>query len=378
MTDADDIARRAREISARAERIAEDSSDADALREELDRLDAELAKLDDEQRRLDEDLRERGDTTTADASDADAEGERSARPAWSDMLHDLLSDVTERLSSLGSSGWSWRATETVERSVAVDTVLPVVIENRAGAILVETGHAKTVTVSAQLFAPSAPLLEDMTVIAEQRADEVFVKCDWPESGHGRHARLTVTVPSGASVNAATTGGAITIEQTHADATASTSGGAIKIAGTNGEVDARTAGGAVRVADHAGSVQVITSGGAIQLTGVLSGEVKAKTAGGSIRIDGVERASVDASTSGGSIRVRGRLTGESSVRTAGGSVTVSIPSDSRVRVDGKGMSSTCDFPDLEVRRGRIKGTLGDGSEGTIVIRTTAGSVTLAKT
>ena len=45
MTDADDIARRAREISARAEQIAEDSSDADALREELD----ESPRQDDEE-----------------------------------------------------------------------------------------------------------------------------------------------------------------------------------------------------------------------------------------------------------------------------------------------------------------------------------------
>src|SRR5258706_12838602 len=42
MSNADDIARRASEIIARAQRIAEDAGDADALREELDRLDAEL------------------------------------------------------------------------------------------------------------------------------------------------------------------------------------------------------------------------------------------------------------------------------------------------------------------------------------------------
>lgn len=373
MTEADDIARRAREISARAERIAEDSSDAEALREELDRLDAELAKLDEEQRHLDDELRERGDTSTAAAAD-----EHTTRPAWSDMLHDLLSDVTERLSGLGSSGWSWRSTETVERSVAVDGALPVVIENRAGAIDVEVGAANMVSVSAELFAPTPALLEEMTVTAEQRATEVLVRCDWPDSGHGRRARLVVTVPWGATVKATTTGGSITIDHTHAPATASTSGGSIKVSGTSGEVDARTAGGSIRVDDHTGSVHASTSGGAVHLEGVLSGEVKAKTAGGSIQIQGADRASIDASTSGGSIRVRGRLSGQSRLRTAGGSVTVSIPSDSRVHVDGKGMSSSCDFPDLEVRRGRIKGTLGDGSEGTIVFRTTAGSVTLSKT
>jgi hypothetical protein len=40
MTEADDIARRAHEIKARAERIADDATDSAALRDELDRLDA--------------------------------------------------------------------------------------------------------------------------------------------------------------------------------------------------------------------------------------------------------------------------------------------------------------------------------------------------
>ena len=67
-----------------------------------------------------------------------------------------------------------------------------------------------------------------------------------------------------------------------------------------------------------------------------------------------------------------------MRTSGGSVTVSIPSDSQVHVDAKGTTSSCDFPDLDAQRGRIRGTLGDGSDGTIELRTSGGSVTLAKT
>ncbi len=212
------------------------------------------------------------------------------------MLHDLLSDVTERLSGLGSSGWSWRSTETVERSVAVDGALPVVIENRAGAIEVEVGAGDSVSVAADLFAPSMALLEEMTVTAERRAADVLVRCDWPDNGHGRRARLVVTVPSGASVKATTTGGSVTVDHTNAPATASTTGGSIKIAGTSGEVDARTAGGSIRVADHTGSVHASTSGGAVHLAGVLSGDVRAKTAGGSIQIQGADHASIDASTS----------------------------------------------------------------------------------
>src|SRR4051812_32936846 len=46
---ADDITRRAQEIKARAERITEDVTDSEALRDELDRLDEALRQLDDEQ-----------------------------------------------------------------------------------------------------------------------------------------------------------------------------------------------------------------------------------------------------------------------------------------------------------------------------------------
>jgi DUF4097 and DUF4098 domain-containing protein YvlB len=112
--------------------------------------------------------------------------------------------------------------------------------------------------------------------------------------------------------------------------------------------------------------------------VLAGNVEATTAGGSIQIDGADRATVIASTSGGSIRIRGRLAGHSRVRTAGGSVSVAIPSDNQLHVDAKGTSCSCDFAELEAKRGRIHGTLGDGSDGTIELRTSGGSVGLSKT
>jgi hypothetical protein len=148
MTDADDIARRAHDIKARVERIAEDATDSAALRDELDRLDAERAQLDEEQRRLDEVLRDRGD------AGAGASEPGSDRPAWPETVFDLVSDVTERVTALRTSGWPWRSTDTIERSVSTDTVMPVVIENRAESIDVRTGEVNVVTVAAELFAPS--------------------------------------------------------------------------------------------------------------------------------------------------------------------------------------------------------------------------------
>ena len=87
--------------------------------------------------------------------------------------------------------------------------------------------------------------------------------------------------------------------------------------------------------------------------------------------------MNASTSGGSIRVKGRLSGFSRVRTAGGSVTVSIPSDNQLTIDAKGTSVSSDFNELDVSRGRIEGTLGDGNDGCIELRTAGGSISLLK-
>ena len=376
MTDADDVAARAREIGERAAQIAGDADDSQALREELDRLDTELAQLDEERKRLDEELRDRSDAAPGGSDEEHEHG--NDRPAWTETLVDLVSDVTERITALGAGGWPWRSSDTVERTVATDGTLPLVIENRAGSINVRPGDAGEVKVSAELFAPSSHLLDEMTLTAEREGDEIVVRTQWPETRRGRRARLTVLVPSGTSVRASTLGGSVTVKDTHGNATATTKGGSVTISGTSGEADARTMGGSVRIADHIGSAHAATSGGSVHVGGHLTSKVEATTAGGSIHVEGVDRATVDASTSGGSIRVRGRLTGHSHIRTAGGSVTVSIPSDSQVHVDAKGSNANSDFAQLDVSRGRLTGTLGDGSDGTIEMRTSGGSVTLSKT
>ena len=147
MTDADDIARRARDISARAERLADGAGDTAALREELDRLDAELAHLDEEQRRLDDELLERGEAS------AEGSGHRSSSPPWTDSVTDFVSDLADRVSSFASD-WSWTSSEHVDRSVSVTGTPTVVIENRGGPVNVVGGGTDAVEVAAELVAPT--------------------------------------------------------------------------------------------------------------------------------------------------------------------------------------------------------------------------------
>ena len=91
------------------------------------------------------------------------------------------------------------------------------------------------------------------------------------------------------------------------------------------------------------------------------------------VDGTVRAS----TNGGSVHVSGRLRGECTLRTTGGSVSVTVPADSQLRVDGRGTGASSDFPEVSAQRGRLEGVLGDGSDGSVSLRTAGGSVTLRR-
>ena len=364
MTDPEDIARRAGEIKARAEQIAADATDSQSVRDEIDRLDEELRQLDEERRRLDDDLADRSMS--------------SERAPWADSVADVLSAATERVAALGERGWPWRVHSTVERSVNTDGVVPVAIENKRGSIKVRAGDTNVVTVSAELSALAPHLLDEIEVTAERDGDEVVIRATWPGQRRRRRARLIVTVPPGTAVRADTSGGSISVAETRGSAAVTTKGGSITISGTSGDAKGRTAGGSVTVRDHVGPVHVGTSGGSIAIAGHITDAVEATTSGGSISIADVDRATVTATTSGGSISVRGRLTGDSRVRTAGGSVTVSIPADSQLHVHGKANATSSDFAELSAYRGGLEGTLGDGSDGSLELRTSGGAVALKKT
>ena len=155
-------------------------------------------------------------------------------------------------------------------------------------------------------------------------------------------------------------------------TASTRGGQIRVEGAIGAAHLETKGGTVSVTDHDGSVVARTKGGSVKLAGKLRDQIDADTMGGSINIDGVDGL-VHAQTMGGSIHVRGRFRGESRVATIGGSVSVALPRDNQVRVDGSGSSAAVDVPGLRASNGRIEGAIGDGSDGTLQLSTSGGTV-----
>ncbi len=118
------------------------------------------------------------------------------------------------------------------------------------------------------------------------------------------------------------------------------------------------------------VEVTTGGGSIRVRGTRA-PVKARTGGGAIVVDDVD-GEVAVTTGGGSIYVRGRLRGHSSIRTGGGSVVANLEPGTSIDLDAHGTSASIDVPGLKVKGTHVHGTVGDGSDGVLEIRTGGGS------
>src|SRR6185312_6285783 len=127
------------------------------------------------------------------------------------------------------------------------------------------------------------------------------------------------------------------------------------------------------------LEVETGGGGVSARG-FSGGIKVETGGGGIDVDGATGA-MNLRSGGGSIEAR-HVHGTVDVSTGGGSVRVAIPASSKLAVDAStgGGSAHNDFgipDDGERHSGRFRGNIGDGSSGSLEIRTGGGSISLAK-
>lgn len=124
----------------------------------------------------------------------------------------------------------------------------------------------------------------------------------------------------------------------------------------------------------------SSAGDLRVTG-LRGDLVLRSSAGDI---GVERAdgAVDAETSAGDVRVSGRLRGNCRLQSSAGDLEASIPGDSRLRITahtgaGNSLSEHPVAAGKSFASGSIVGTLGDGSDGSLEMRTSAGDLALRR-
>jgi hypothetical protein len=369
---AERLAARARDLAARAEDVSSRAAEAAASDEELAALERELADLDEEERKLDEEfagLLDEGLLT----DDTPPRDRSYGRFDWTERI----AAFGERLNDVFSRGFlshPFGSTDTIERAVDVDGPVPVSIDTFAGKVTVREGDAGTVGVVAERRGVTQAEIDAITVDLDHDASGVRVRCraDRPH-GH-RWVSLTVSVPRTSPLSIATRGGSIRVERVGGPVAAETRGGSIRVDGADGATSLDTMGGSITASDHRGPLTAHTKGGSIRLSGSLAGPVDADTMGGSIHVEGVD-GSVRAQTVGGSVHVSGRFSGDCSLSTIGGSVSVGLAPGSNVRVEATGSSSVTDVPGLRASRGHIEGTVGDGSDGSLTLRTSGGSVSI---
>jgi len=143
---------------------------------------------------------------------------------------------------------------------------------------------------------------------------------------------------------------------------------------------RTGAGSIRVEGFQGGVEVHTGAGSVETTAV-QGDQEIGTSAGSVRVNAAD-GRVRAETSAGSIRASGRLRGDCSLVTKAGSVEAHLPPDARLRVEGRTAAGSVrsDFSlsvEGKYAAKSLGGTLGDGSEGTLRLESSAGSISIRK-
>lgn len=143
---------------------------------------------------------------------------------------------------------------------------------------------------------------------------------------------------------------------------------------------RTGAGSIRVSGFEGGAEVHSGAGSVESAGVR-GDQSLESGAGSVRVEGADGC-VRAKSSAGSIRAAGRLRGDCSLVTQAGSVEVHLPADARLKVVGRTAAGSVrtEFPlavDGEYAGKSLGGTLGDGSEGTLRLESSAGSITIRK-
>jgi hypothetical protein len=408
------LADRARDIAERANRLLADAEEAARAGEELTYIEDRLAALEEEQRRLDQEFVTvgAGEASTGAGGDlSEVTGaESTGRPrnrGLSDWIENLTGAISQSIGdslgenlnetirthvgSLGGIGHTVASavsgivvdsrrqlTDVIEREVTVNGSVPVSVDNFAGPVLVSGGPAGVVKVRAEIYGGSADEPGAVHLFIDMESDRVFVRTQAPYTGFShRHAKLFVTLPPGTPLEVRTQGGAIKVDDVGGPALLRTAGGSVSVMSALGDIDAATAGGSVTVgAQRGGRVRAVTMGGQVDLRGSDFGPVEAQTSGGSIRIDGAS-GSVRAHTAGGSVTVAGDVAGDWSLRTAGGSVTAIVPAGTNATVDASGGGASTDFPELAADRRHLRGRLGDGSGGSITMRSLGGKVAVVR-
>jgi DUF4097 and DUF4098 domain-containing protein YvlB len=245
------------------------------------------------------------------------------------------------VAALGGGGLA-RAEEqlvTTKQELPVTGAPWTLVQTSGGDVEVRGGPEGRVYVEARRRAPTKDEAEKLTVDVTYKNGVVRIvhpKDDKPN----RSVSFVVQVPAPSRVQVVT------------------AAGRIEVVGTTGGVQAATQAGALTVKDAKGELNVKSGAGAVTLE----------------RIEGP----VTATTQAGAVHVTGKLRGVSTISSGAGAIDVAVPNDARLHIEAAAQTGT-------VRNGfgipgdgaKFAGTLGDGKDGSLIVRTQAGAVNVHK-
>lgn len=237
-----------------------------------------------------------------------------------------------------------RATVTTTHDFKVAAHAVIDVDSSGGSVELTPGPAGAVHIEAERKAESEDVARRLEVVTRLEGNTVHVQFRSPGMLHNASVGFRIRAPA------------------------------------DSRIEVRTGGGHVAANGFGGGIHVDTGGGNVAVADVR-GAVELRSGGGSIAVDRVV-GSVEIRTGGGSVQVQGTLHGSNHVRTGGGSIRVAIPADDKLAVDastGAG-SARNDFglaSDGERHSGRFHGRIGDGSAGSLELRTGGGSIALSR-
>jgi DUF4097 and DUF4098 domain-containing protein YvlB len=316
-----------------------------------------------------------------------------------------------------STGAAQRESEKIPpQRVEVAEAPKVVVDNRVGFITISAGEAGVVEVEAEKHAATKEELAEIKLAVDKKGDVVTVKWDTDkQSISNQSLDITIKAPRATSLqlhtgsgaisvdgfehgaDAKTDVGSITLKGVAGDLTLHSGSGAITTEGATGAVVADSGVGSVTVKGSTGSRKIHTGSGAISLDGA-QGAVSARTdvgridirhakgdltlysGSGAIQVSDTE-GSVGAESGVGAVSIAARLTGQSRIKTGSGAIAVTLPADSKLKVDastGTGaIHNDFGFRVEGLVSHDAKGTIGDGSGGSLHVKTGIGSIDLKK-
>jgi DUF4097 and DUF4098 domain-containing protein YvlB len=243
--------------------------------------------------------------------------------------------------------------DTVEKRFTAAGQPSLTLSTFDGSINVNTWDRAEVMVRIEKRAVDKAGADRIQVTAEQRGDEILLRVeDSDHSGFNgffnrRGARLLVTVPVHARIDATTGDGRVGVQAVQGDLRVRTGDGSIRIQGVRGTIDASS------------------GDGSIEIDGAID-QLQAKSGDGHVRVRAASpiaaSATWDISTGDGSVIVE--LPGSS------GAQLDATTGDGRVRIDGL----TLDGPIERKGRRSAHGRIGSGG-GRIVIKSGDGSITV---